>query len=284
MSYLILSILLTTALFVLFKWFDGKALNLLYVIIGNYITCIATGWILSPTGGLSDYGFDMIGYHLLLGVMFFLIFYLMGISSSKIGVGVTGTAGKMSLILTVIYTAIALYEPFGPIKIIALILALASVILFSYSSININNRSLMWMPLMIFIGSGLIDIFLIILKHKQVLMNLDQSPGIMQIFTGALITASIKSILPGDKGPKKTHSLIAGVLLGLVNYFSVHFMLLGLVNTPKLDTNEFYMINNTGVVLSSFIAGLILFKEKIDIAKIIGMVCALLSIYLTLNN
>jgi drug/metabolite transporter (DMT)-like permease len=43
------------------------------------------------------------------------------------------------------------------------------------------------------------------------------------------------------------------------------------------------MINNTAVMLLSFLLALVLFKEQINYRKLIGIIMAVLGIYLTLK-
>jgi hypothetical protein len=115
MIWLILCIVLSSLLFVGFKWFDIKKVNLLMAISGNYISCIITGLIVngcSNENTVQYHSFDMrmASICMGLGCLFFAVFYAMGYASARIGVGITSASTKMSLVIPVFYNAIAFSE------------------------------------------------------------------------------------------------------------------------------------------------------------------------------
>lgn len=280
MTELLLSIALSGLLFIIFKWLDGLKVWLLAAITANYLACITIG---SAAGQLNFEGYtsETILLCLCFGLLFFSVFYSMGYSSSHIGVGITGAATKLSLIIPILFSALILHEPFGVSKLLAILLALTSIFLMSNRDKGTQNIKLIIIPLFIFLGSGTIDTLLGILKQHLIKENLSQATSIVLIFTGALIPASMLTIRQISKREHIIRDMGLGCVLGTVNYFSVHFMLLALGN-GKFSMNEFFLINNSGVVALTFTAGLLLFGEKANLRKLIGLALCLLSMFLIL--
>ncbi|MBL7837700.1 MAG: hypothetical protein JNM67_09295 [Bacteroidetes bacterium] len=283
MGYLLLSVLFSACLFVLFKYFDRKGIPLLASIVGNYIACIVVGSLSTPKSSFMQYNFQSFSYHFILGFLFFAIFYLMGKSSSKNGVGITGMAGKMSLLLTVILLSIYTKTSITWVEILSLAIGLLALLIMGIEDKGKIEIRQLKLPILILLGSGIIDACLAILKERQLNLNLDQSPGIIYTFSGALclaILANYKSIKSQILHPT---GLLYGGILGLINYYSVHFLLLGIEHKGNMSLNQFYLANNIGVVVLTFMLGIVLFKESTNWKKFIGLVLALISIFFALK-
>ena len=79
---------------------------------------------------------------------------------------------------------------------------------------------------------------------------------------------------------KKTvhlRSVAGGIALGVTNYLSLYF-LLKCLEAPGSESSTVFAYVNIGVVITSFISGLILFNEKPERTKIIGVVLSIISI------
>lgn len=251
-------------------------------IVGNYVSCILTAFVLN--GGLyfQDFSIGFIIICLCLGVLFFLVFFAMGYASSHIGVGIASASSKMSLIIPVLFGTLILNESFDWIKILALIFAIVSVVLISYQPNSKLAFRYLLIPFLIFVGSGFIDTCLNLLQLHFSKHQLNKESAIALIFMGAFISILLYISLTQIKVLKDKRSFAFGLLLGIPNYFSVYFLILAL-GSGFLPSNHFYMINNTAIMLCSFIAALILFKEKINYRKLIGIALAVVAIYLSVK-
>jgi uncharacterized membrane protein len=72
-------------------------------------------------------------------------------------------------------------------------------------------------------------------------------------------------------------SIIAGVALGIPNYFSIFFILSAIASFPNKSALVFG-INNIGIVLISTILSVLIFKEKLSFGNKVGLVLAIISI------
>lgn len=281
MTALALSIVLNALLFVGFKWFKQKGISLLPAIAANYATCAVTGCLFNG-GTLVDHSnISIIIGCLSLGALFFSIFYLMGYSSAHIGVGITGASSKMALIIPVLYGGIVLKEGMDMYKVIALLLALSAVALMSTERGGKLDVRTMLIPLVIFIGSGIIDTALNVMQLTLKSYSMDTRGAIALTFTGATCTALIVILVKNRKQLLDIRSMRFGVLLGIPNYFSIYFTVSAL-RSGRWMSNQFYMLNNTGIMLLCLILGWILFREKINVKKGVGFLLAVISIYLVL--
>jgi drug/metabolite transporter (DMT)-like permease len=277
MSYLIVSILLTTSLFIYLRFLDIQKIQISSSLIGNYITCIVLGLLLlHPNSSNASIHFNSVYYYcLLLGILFFIIFYLMSYSSGKIGVGITGAATKISFVIPAILSALILNQSLGLWQIISCIIAIFAIGFMLESKKNNVDGSLYLIPFIIWLGSGAIDFILGYLKNHLNSQGLNQELSIVFIFTGACLSALLYLKLKKEKLFFKHFAY--GIPLGIANYFSIHFLMLAL-GSGYFTYTELYLINNIAIVLLTFVLGLILFKEVFNLKKGIGLALCLLSI------
>lgn len=280
MGYLILSILSNSFLFVYFRVLDKWKINLISAIVFNYLACILTGMVSS---GIKLQGFEisMVLACMLLGFLFFGTFYLMGFSSIHAGVGVTGAATKLSLIIPVLFTTLYRGNNFSPSLLLSLLLAVISILLITGKTDTGNNKNKLMLPLLIFLGSGTIDTLLGELNQFLDNRSMSHETAIIFIFCGALIPGALTMQLTGKLKMLRMGEVIAGLTLGFINFFSVKFMLMAM-SRSGLPLNRFFPVNNMGIVLLTFLSGLIIWKENTEWRKWVGVVLSLLSILLIL--
>ena len=161
MIALALSILSSTAIYVVFKLFTKYGINTLHAIVTNYFVATICGIILQPTAiSISktiDYAW--FPFALALGVLFITVFNLMGITAQRNGLSVVSVAAKMSVVLPIVFGLIYYNESLGVFKFIGILLALIAVYLTSIKKtegLKIKASSIIF-PLLVFLGSGIID-------------------------------------------------------------------------------------------------------------------------------
>lgn len=281
MIYLLLSILASTAILILFKLFDRYSVNTHQAIVINYITACVSGLITyNAPLHISEiisakWFFGALG----LGFLFIFIFNVMALTAQRNGLSVASVAAKMSVIIPVVFGIYVYKEGYGTQKIIGIILALIGVYLTSIkskSSINTNKGLLL--PLILFLGSGIIDTSIKFLETRYVAKNgipifsatIFFFAGI--IGAGFLIKMSLKKSYKFD-----VKSIYGGVALGIVNYASIYYLLKAL-QFEGTESSTIFTINNVAIVMLSTLIGLILFHEKLYIKNWIGIIAAIASI------
>ena len=72
-------------------------------------------------------------------------------------------------------------------------------------------------------------------------------------------------------------NVVAGVALGIPNYFSIYLLMESYRSTGWNDSTVLAVIN-VSIVLVSSVIGFIAFKEHVTVKKIIGLVAAIAAI------
>lgn len=280
MIYLLLSILFSTGIFVIFKYFGTYKIDVLKAIFVNYVIAFGFGYSLSekkvPLEAIPQEPWFLGA--LFLGALFISIFFVMAITSQKNGVSVASVAGKMSVVIPV-FVGVFLYgESLTVLKVSGIIIALLAVYLSSVKEEKRDTSSSLLFPILLFLGSGIIDTSL---KYIEVNYVTDAD---IPIFSGSLfgIAAALGFFVLFIQFIKKPEpfgfkNIIAGIVLGIPNYFSIVFLIKSL-QVPGFESSALFTINNVGIVLLSTLVGILLFKEHFTKKNKIGVALAILGI------
>ena len=282
MIYLLLSILFSTGLFVIFKYFGIYKIDVLKAIFVNYIVAFSMGFFFAERQiPISEiYLQPWFSGALFLGALFVSIFFVMAMTAQKNGVSVTSIAGKMSVVVPVFFGIILYNESVTFLKIVGIIMALIAVYLSSVKEEKSEKNGTLLLPILLFIGSGTIDT---LLKYIQENYVADED---VSIFSGSLfgIAGVYAFLILVIKTIKKRESfgyknIIAGIILGVPNYYSIIFLIRALQN-KNFESSTLFTINNVAIVVVSTLVGLFFFKEKFSIKNKIGVAMAILGIIL----
>ncbi len=283
MIYLVLSIVISSGLYVIFKYFEHFKINTFQAIVVNYIVAFSIGYLYSPVKlpvtaiPSQSWFFGACA----LGVLFISIFNLMALTSQKNGLSVASVSGRMAVVIPIVFGVFLYHENVTAIKVIGIVLALIAVYL---TSVKKNNekvgKSSLFFPALLFLGSGAIDTLLKYMEVHHV------SPENVSIFSASIfgiafilgVTYLVFQII--TKNEKiKTRNIIGGIVLGIPNYFSIEFLIRAL-KIEGFDSAMLFTINNVSIVLLSTLFGLFLFKEKLEYRNWIGIIIAVVSILL----
>ncbi|NIK92201.1 DMT family transporter [Mangrovimonas sp. CR14] len=278
--YLLLSILCSTLIFIVFKTIDRLQISTLHTIVINYVTACGLGMILNtqPITIKNTIQSDWFLGALFLGFLFISIFFVMARTAQTHGVSVASVASKMSVIIPVIFGIIVYNEGTGKQKIAGIILALFAVYWTSLKkNTSLKSKSSLTLPLILFLGSGIIDTSIKYLETYYVPEN-----GI-PMFSAAIffIAGSLGFIylLIKNQWRFTLKNLFSGLILGVINYGSIYFLLKAL-NHETFESSTLFTINNVGVVMLSTLSALLLFKEDLSKKNWIGISFAIISILL----
>ncbi|MDO6812354.1 EamA family transporter [Tenacibaculum soleae] len=282
MIHLILSILFSTSLFVIFKYFKVFKINTLQAIVVNYFVAFILGAFLSNSfGKLATIGNQPWIYGtFLLGFLFVTIFFVMAKTSQENGVSVASIAGKMSVVVPIFFGVVLYNESITTLKVLGTIIALTAVYLSSVKEKKETGQANLLFPILLFIGSGVIDTTL---KYVEInYVALDQVEFFSSSLFGFAAFFGTIILLINQKITKEKFefkNLLAGVVLGVPNYYSIVFLIKALQN-KDFESSTLFTINNVGIVIVSTLIGLLLFKENFSVKNKIGVGLAILGIIL----
>ncbi|WP_370390863.1 EamA family transporter [uncultured Winogradskyella sp.] len=278
MIYLLLSILSSTAIFILFKSFDKYNVNTLNAIVFNYLTASICGFLFSQKQLSFD---DIITSNwfppaVALGALFIMMFYLMALTAQRNGLSVASVASKMSVIIPILFGVIVFKESLGFLKILGIVLALIAVYLtssVSRESIRMK-RAIMILPFLVFFGSGIVDTSINYFAPDDSIPLFSST-----IFAIAAIIGLTLVVIKRVKEKRKIHprAIPFGIALGAVNYGSIYF-LLNALRVDGVETSSIFTINNVAIVALSTLCGLVFFKEIISTKNWLGISFAIISI------
>ncbi|SDI20484.1 EamA family transporter [Winogradskyella thalassocola] len=279
MIYLILSILSSTGIFVLFKLYDKYKVNTLQAIVVNYITACTVGLfyyngeVVFSEITQAKWFYAALG----LGFLFIAIFNVMALTAQKNGLSVASVASKMSVIIPIVFGIYVYNESIGTQKIIGIILALFAVYL---TSLKVKEDKVVthsiYLPILLFLGSGIIDTSINHFAPDDNIPLFSATIFAVSAIIGFIIL-SLKSVKQKNNFDLK--SIPFGIALGIVNYYSIYFLLKAL-RVDGFESSSIFTINNVIIVAVSTLIGLLLFKERISKKNWIGILIAIVSIIL----
>lgn len=283
MIYLLLSILSSTAIFIIFRSLKKYKVNTLQTIVFNYIAACATGLLLYEDSVQMTriVNSDWFLGAFCLGFLFIAIFNVMALTSQVNGLSVASVSSKMSVIIPVAFGIYAYNEGSGFQKIIGIVLALFAVYLTSIKpKEDIKITKSLHLPILLFFGSGIIDTSIKYLETTYV------EPKGIPIFSATIFGfAAIIGILLLcynfiiRNRKFEIRSIPFGIALGIVNYCSIYFLLRAL-QFEGLESSTLFTVNNVAIVALTTLVGVIIFKERIYKINWVGILLALVAITL----
>ena len=282
MSNIIYTILLFNVLIIVFKMFEKYNVDNLQALIVNYITAgICSYFFLEQDFSLIIVlNSDWLYHAIIIGTLFIIVFNFYAYGIQKVGISISTVANKMSLIIPVC-AALFLYpetESFTYLKGTAFFLALLGIYLSSTNGGKLSfDKKYLWLILLVFVGQGLSDS--IFNDFAQKFPNEGGYLFFMVLFLMASVSGSL--MIAGKsfktRKPLQLKSVIWGIIFGVPNFFSLVFFLKALVT---MESSTVFPLVSMGVVVSSSLIGMFLFKEKISNINWIGILLSLSAIYI----
>jgi drug/metabolite transporter (DMT)-like permease len=278
-----IAIITVTWIFIIFKSFPKYNINTFQAVVFNYLAAFSCGTLLygnQITKNIFEHREWMV-WALICGALFISLFFMMGKSSQNNGVSLTTVVVKMSMAFSMILMIIIYHEDLTIYKIAAILLALAGIFFLSKEKQNTekkNNDKILL--IILFIGCGLLDF---VLNYVQNFKLQHISSPLFSAFGLGLagVIGCLILIIKSFKSKEKVtiNNIIAGILLGVPNYFSIYYLIHSYEVIDLPDSTVLALLNVLSV-LASLVVGYFIFKEKITWLKAIGIFSCLVSIYL----
>ncbi|MEE4255934.1 MAG: hypothetical protein V2I47_02760 [Bacteroidales bacterium] len=285
MIYLLLTILQSTAIFVVFKLFNRFRIDNWQAISINYVVASLFGLVIYK-GELSIeilLGKDWFEFGLILGITFIATFFIFALSAQKVGVALTSVASKMSVVIPVIAGLILLNETIGWLAGSGVLIALLAFYLTLGGG---RQRSLpskyVILPVLLFLGNGVNDTIMKYTEHHYVTDINDRILFLTivfmtSLFFGLIITAKRYY----NKRVNITlHTIVGGSILGLINFGSTYYILKAM---DIFASSVVFPITNAGIVTLSTLIGWSVFREKLSLRNWIGIALAIAAIIMIAN-
>jgi drug/metabolite transporter (DMT)-like permease len=293
MLYLLLSIIASTSLVFIFKLFQRFEVPTFQAIVVNYLTCVVVGFLFSGGGSVVQGSLlqqSWVVYALALGTIFIGTFYLIALTTQKVGVTAASVATKISLVIPVLFSLLVLENSLKDYTILnyaGMFVALVAIVLSSIRPRNhedgeepISPFLALLLPFIIFLNSGIADSLINYTNHFHLQQN-EVSQFTMVTFTGSAIVGLIVLLylLISGKTIFYSKSIAAGILLGIPNYFSIYFLIKALYAFGN-DGAFLYPVNNIGIILAGAMGAVLFFGEKLTKVNLTGLAMAVVALVL----
>jgi len=264
---------------VLFKLLKKFKIDTLQVIVVNYFIAFFCGFLyydgeVNPSDIVQSSWFIAA---VMLGFLFIAIFNVMALTAQKNGLSVASVSSKMSVIIPIVFGIIVFNESIEAQKIIGILIALVAVFLTSLKEKgNVVLKQSIYLPLILFFGSGTIDTSINYFAPDDQIPLFSATIFAMAALIGVLLL-SFRALK--TKNNLTLKAIPFGITLGIVNYGSIHFLLMAL-RVENTESSTLFTVNHIAILALSTIIGLLFFKEQISIKNWIGIVLALIAILL----
>lgn len=268
----------------IFKLYERFRIHIFQAIVINYVVACTCGMLLYEgsisIAALPQYGWFY--YTIGLGILFIIVFNLMALTTQRSGLSVVSVATKMSVVIPILFGLFYYKEDAGIFKIFGIVLALLAVYLVSLRSapgLSVNKQNLVF-PLLVFLGGGVIDVSIKFLEESFVAEN--AVPLFSATIFGAAASVGILVLLAqAFMGTLQLRwkNILGGIALGVPNYFSIFFLVKAL-RSGILDSSGIFTVNNVAIVMLSTFVGILIFTERLRFKNWLGIVLAVISIFL----
>lgn len=286
MIALLLCILSNIGIFICFRLFKVFNLNTFQAIVFNYVTCVVTGLVFLKERSALDHitwSTDWVIIGAILGAVFIGTFYLMARTTQIFSMTVSSIASKMSLIIPVLISLFVLNiqsKEYSLFNYAGMALAIIAILLSSYKEKKIEAGHIsglaILLPLAVFLLGGLIDSAINFTNFKY--LSAETEPVFPIVIFSSAAIIGLGSIMLG-KNRIALKNVLWGVLLGVVNYFSIYFLLRSLSHFQN-DGAILYPLLNVGIILLASFVSVLFFKERLSRLNLIGLILAVSSIIL----
>jgi drug/metabolite transporter (DMT)-like permease len=290
MIFFLLVVLFNAYLSVIFKLFQRFRVDSFPAIVVNYWVCAITGSAILGYWPISaeSVQYPWFPWAIGLGIGFFSVFNLIAWSTRKEGITATTIANKLSLVIPAGF-ALAFYagESFHWTKGVGILCAIPAVYLSARSGTadKAERRKRAWLgPVLLFFGSGVLDT-VVSYVTRTYFSGADaieaQSVYLVHTFATAGTAGALILLFQLITGRHKWswRDALAGVILGVPNYFSIYY-LLRLLSSGLLQPSAAIPAVNIAIVVAAALCAIVFFKEKATGMRWAGLSLAILAIVL----
>ncbi len=279
MLYLLTAILCSASMALALRLFKGREGNRYGILLGNYLTCILLAALLTPRG---QSVFAVSSRTLLLGGItgFFYVAALVGMQTSihRNGAGLSSAFARLGLLVSLAVSILFFGERPSPVQLVGVALVIAALVLIhGTTGEGGGKRGGFLLLLLTLLFSGCAD------AMSKVFEQLgdagENTHFFFWLFSTALLFTVGLAVREAVRSGKKLRwqELLAGIAVGIPNYFSSYLLLRAL---QKLPAFLVYPVYSTGTILLVLAAGALFFRERLTKRQTIGAALILAALVL----
>lgn len=277
MIYLILAVLVSSAVAILMRLGEKHIGNNFAMFMSNYLVCSLIAFLFMEDKHLFVMREGLpfaAGLGLFSGCLYLMSFVLMKFNISKNGVMLTSVFMKLGVLVPTLMAVVIFREAPTVFQIVGFAVAIAAIVLIYLEPGGDNKLSKTGIFLLLLLAvSGLTESMANIYDKLGVSAIKDHFL-LINFFVAFLLATAFTLI---KHKPVSWKDIAFGAAIGVPNYFSTRFLLLSLGRLPAVVV---YPVYNIGAIVLIGAAGLVMFKEKLSGRKLIGFILILAALVL----
>ena len=280
MIYLTLAILCSFTNSLLIKQNETQGLDTRVVLASNYLTAISLGWIFVLANGVGGLSRQTLYLGLGGGLLWPISFYMLMWGIRHYGLSLAGSISRLSLSIPILFALIFLHERLTLEAALGITGTFLAFFLLSPiklgQELQLDSRAAWYFPLLVLtfgLVDGWVNLFNTVAPQSEKYLFM----VLIFTFSGMIVWASLLI----QRIPITRKALLRGLLLGGPNFLSTYFLLESL-QTQVFSTRSavvYTLFSVVGVILA-YSSGVVIWKEKLTWANILGVAFASGSIIL----
>lgn len=255
---------------------ETKVKNNIGMLCVNYLMCMFlawgytgfAGWFPGVQGRTLAVGLGVVN-----GILYLAGFVLLQINIRKNGVVLSSTFMKLGLLVSMLVSVMFFREQPALWQWLGFFLAVAAIILINYQPGTGKAESKIGLILALLAG-GTADSMSKVFEELGNPAMADHF--LLYTFLAAFIFCTLLNTATGKGRPGK-REWAYGLLIGIPNFFSAKFMLAALKTVPAVIV---YPVCSVGTILVVTVAGVLLFKERLEKRQWIALTLILVALVL----
>jgi drug/metabolite transporter (DMT)-like permease len=277
--WIFLSICCSITVSIMLKLAKRYHVDVFQAVVWNYSAAILLSWAFLKPEFLHLKAAPVISY-IALGLLLPAIFIVLGVSIKLSGIVRTEMAQRLSLAISLVAAFFIFSEKATTLKLIGIALGFVAIILTIPRQNGNKNKQFntnAWLYLLVvFAGFGLIDV---LFKQIAASKAISYSTSLFLVFVFAFGFSFIALVY--QVAQKKVRfswpHIFIGWGLGIANFGNILFYMKAhrtLANTPS----TVFSAMNIGLIVAAALTGVLIFKEKLSLLNIAGLVIALAAV------
>ena len=276
MFYLILAIASSALISIMMRQSEKFVKNKMVMFTANYAVCIAMArWFMGEIQLLTSQEGIAVAVILgvLCGILYLANFVLLQKSMRFNGIVLSSTFMKLGVVVPTLMAILIFKERPGIWQVCGILLAVIAIIMIQFEKEQAEGTARTGFLLLLLMMSGITDSMANIYDKAGSAALKDHY--LFYTFFAALVLAGILAVK--DRKNVSRWDIIFGVLIGIPNYLSARFLLLSLAHVPAVIT---YPVYSVGCILAVTLAGICVFRERLEKRQWIGIAVILVALVL----
>lgn len=278
MLYLGLAIIASALVSTVMRLSEGKVKNNMGMFVANYAVCSLLSLLFMDSldfGRVETKAGIAVCLGLFSGILYLTNFVLLQQNIRKNGVVLAATFMKLGVLIPTLMAIIIFRERPGFLQILGIGLAIAAIIIIHFEKENAEVSRYQFLLIVLLLISGFTD------SMANIYDKLGSAELKDHYLLFTFLAAGVCALILWIREKQKfcIWDVLAGICIGIPNYFSSRFLLLALHHLPAVIVYPAYSVVTIAVIS---VVGVVVFKEKLSRKKLVAI--ALIFLALALLN